>query len=207
MKIITNRFGLIRKYVTDKIVLDVGCVDHDSKMEKRGDWLHKFIKKSAKDLVGIDIDEQELNKLKKKGYDVMYGNIEQENTDLKNRFDVVIAGELIEHLSNTANFFNNCNNYLKFGGHLIITTPNCYSFRNILRSVIFGETSTNPEHTLWHSEVTLRQVVERNGFKIKERYYFFDTYSSKWRYLVERMFAMIHKSFSPNLIFVCEVVK
>jgi len=42
----------------------------------------------------------------------------------KNRFDLVFAGELIEHLYDTDYFFEEANKVLKAGGYLIITTPN-----------------------------------------------------------------------------------
>lgn len=44
------------------------------------------------------------------------------------KYDIIIAGELIEHLENTDNFFISIKNILKDDGILIITTPNLASW-------------------------------------------------------------------------------
>ena len=41
-------------------------------------------------------------------------------------FDVVVAGELIEHLFNPLYFFSQCNWVLKMAGRLVLSTPNPY---------------------------------------------------------------------------------
>lgn len=51
-------------------------------------------------------------------------------------FDLVFAGEIIEHLVDTDGFLNEVHRCLKPGGHLILTTPNLASFENRLRLLL-----------------------------------------------------------------------
>ncbi len=49
----------------------------------------------------------------------------------KSHFDLVLAGEVIEHVLDTDFFLKQCFNALKPGGHLLLTTPNLVSFANL----------------------------------------------------------------------------
>lgn len=55
----------------------------------------------------------------------------------KNLFDVIIAGEIIEHLYNTDNFFREVLSILKKDGILLLTTPNLASWMSRL-FLLFG---------------------------------------------------------------------
>lgn len=55
----------------------------------------------------------------------------------KNFFDIIIAGEIIEHLYNTDNFFKEVHSILKKNGVLLLTTPNLASWMNRL-FLLFG---------------------------------------------------------------------
>jgi 2-polyprenyl-3-methyl-5-hydroxy-6-metoxy-1,4-benzoquinol methylase len=46
-------------------------------------------------------------------------------------FEVVLAGEIIEHMLDTDLFLQRCFRALKPGGHLLLTTPNLASFANL----------------------------------------------------------------------------
>lgn len=46
-------------------------------------------------------------------------------------FDVVLAGEIIEHVLDTDLFLQRCMKSLKPGGHLLLTTPNLSSLANL----------------------------------------------------------------------------
>ncbi|MCL5071161.1 MAG: class I SAM-dependent methyltransferase [Actinobacteria bacterium] len=55
----------------------------------------------------------------------------------RNLFDVIIAGEIIEHLYNTDNFFKEVHSILREDGILLLTTPNLASWMNRL-FLLFG---------------------------------------------------------------------
>lgn len=203
MKMVKHKFDIMLKYLGDKEILDLGCVDHIAIKENNKAWVHKFLIKHAKSVIGVDFEEAEVQTLNKMGYNIVHADVE--TMDLNRQFDVIVAGELIEHVNNQGIFLNNVRKHLKPKGYFILTTPNCFSFRNILRSFLFGKTLINPQHTLWHCSTTLTQLLERLDWEIVESAYSFDPYSSKWRYLVERFFSLFHKSLSPDMIFVVKI--
>jgi len=213
-KLVGNRFEVIRRYIENKKVLDLGCVDHDVIREKKDAWLHKNIKKYASYVLGVDLDKRGIKELKKKGYNVICDNVE--NMNLKKKFDVIITGDLIEHVSNQGIFLENIKKHLKKQGYLIISTPNSNNFFNFIEVCLFGKVRVNPEHTLWHSHSTLEQLLLRHNFKILESYnllsnksHFYDkTYKKiiiNIRYFVHKFIVFFRKDFSSDLLIVCSV--
>lgn len=169
-----QRINLLKKYIENKEVLDIGCIDHSWRKHQGKNWLHKKIKGYAKSLTGIDYLQEDVEELNQLGYTIVYANAE--NFDLKKKFDVVFAGELIEHLSNVGLFLNSVQKHLNQNSFFILTTPNAFALGNIIRIIlkIFGlEMNDNPEHTHWYDQQTLRQVLERNGFEMVECFTFY----------------------------------
>lgn len=82
--------------------------------------------------------------------------------------DLIIAGEVIEHLSNAGHFLDMLH---VSGVPVILTTPNAFARRNedyLLRGIEY----VNKEHTCWYSYHTLRVLVERHGFRITKWYWY-----------------------------------
>ena len=95
-------------------------------------------------------------------------------------FDVVVAGDVIEHVYNQGLFLNNIHKHLNDEGKLIITTPNAKWPTVILKP--------NPTHTLWHDRFTLEYILKEHGFKIDKFLYY---YGNKKNYnLVARLLTM-----------------
>lgn len=163
-----ERFFYIKPWIEGKKVLDIGVVANDRKnkieIDKSEDWSHKNIKKHSKECLGIDIDKHGLDYLKNKGYDVFVADAEK--FDLNQKFEVIVAGEIIEHLSNFEGFFKSIKKHLEKDGVLIITTPNPFIWFRF-KDLMLGKTlSVNPGHTCWFDGVTLKLVLKRFGFKI-----------------------------------------
>ena len=83
-------------------------------------------------------------------------------------FDVVTAGEVIEHMLNEELFLQECRRVLKKDGVLVLTTPNlAFSLNRVL--VLIGRTPlfvTAPYHYHFHTRSTLKRMVERCGFQV-----------------------------------------
>ncbi len=199
-KLIRSRLDVIYKIIKDKDVLDIGCVNHEAERAKDKFWLHRFIKNHAKSLLGLDYDKVEVEKLKKDGYRIEYGDAQ--NFDLGKKFDIIVAGELIEHLPNPGKLIECCKKHLKDSGILIITTPNAFSFRNLLRGILLGVIPTNEEHTCWFTPITFRKLCETQGIDIFEYYLYFNPESSKIKYLIERLICFFRPSYGPNMLFI-----
>lgn len=161
---IPERFKVLKPFIEGKEVLHLGCVQHDWKVSVQQAWIHSFIAKYSEKLIGIDILEDDAKKLTQIGYDIRYGNAESFNLSMK--FDVVFAGELIEHLGNLEGFFDSCKRHMKSDSKLIITTPNCFGIRYSLWHLL-GRRFVNPEHTCWFDRHTIKQLLNRYGFRIE----------------------------------------
>jgi SAM-dependent methyltransferase len=116
------------------------------------------------ELYGIDYLTEEVEMLRDRGYNVEVANAE--TFALDRTFDVITAGELIEHLSNPVLFLDRVSEHLAPGGKLVLTTPNPWSFHRF-RSALFDDVWSNPEHTCWFDERTLQSILKRHGFDIK----------------------------------------
>lgn len=81
-------------------------------------------------------------------------------------FDVVAAGEVIEHMLDEEIFLKECFRVLKKGGTLVLTTPNLAFWVNRLL-VLMGRTPlfvTAPYHYHFHTLETIRRMAQRHGF-------------------------------------------
>ncbi len=168
-----KRIKLIRNYVTGKSVLDLGCIQHNWRKHSTKNWLHKQLKNHAKKVVGVDYLKKDTAELRKIGYDIRYGDVE--NFDLGEKFDVILAGELIEHLANPGLFLASVKKHMNSNSKLIITTPNAFALGNIfriIRRIWKFEEPDNAEHTCWYDAVTIKQLFDRNGLSIDKSYTF-----------------------------------
>jgi len=159
-------------------VLDVGCVQHTASNEEDPTWLHQYLYEfsDVESVLGIDILEDDVGILQEKGYNVQQANAE--TCSLEQTFDTIIAGELIEHLSNPGMFLNNMYDHLHSDGRLIMTTPNTFNILRFMFLIKNGYVACNDEHTCWFDPKTLRQLVKRHGFKIQylDKYAFSEEY-------------------------------
>jgi len=164
-----RKFTIIQPYVQGKEVLDIGVVQHDIGATEKETWLHGLLAKHAKSIVGIDIDKERVEYLKKRGFDILLRDAQ--NFDLGRKFDVIVAGDIIEHLVNFEGFLKSIKKHMRKDGLLIITTPNVFFYRRFLQTLFRGRPILNPEHTCWFDEETIRQLVSRYGLEVKKIVY------------------------------------
>jgi 2-polyprenyl-3-methyl-5-hydroxy-6-metoxy-1,4-benzoquinol methylase len=158
------------KYCANKRVLDLGCVDHDPANEQSDFWLHKALKNCSREIVGLDYYEEGCNSLERLGYNVVVGDAQ--SFDLKTKFEVITAGDLIEHLPNLDGFIQSIKKHLIPSGTLIISTPNPWCWKYHLAFLFQTRLhQINKEHICWFCEQTLTQLFARYGMKIIERKY------------------------------------
>jgi len=153
------------KYITDacvnKKVLDLGCFDETALIkEKTGSYLFGAISKVSALHIGVDNSKF----LPSEGITfsdtvkILQGDIyELDKLPIGDiDFDVIIAGELIEHLPNTVDFLTGLKT--KFTGkRLICSTPNATSFSNMLLS-FFKRESAHADHLQVYSFKTLNTL-------------------------------------------------
>jgi len=163
--------NFLAKYVEGKTVLDVGCVDHYASVEQKNHWLHKHLARTARSILGLDILESDAAELRRRGYEVVCGDAI--TVSLNQTFDVVVAGEIIEHIGDPAAFVSNMARHLNEDGRLVITTPHAFFFLHFLESIFSSpERRWNPEHVSWYCPFTLQNLLTRNNLEVESCYYF-----------------------------------
>lgn len=175
MKFVVNRIDEIIEsgLLTNKTVLELGCVGMGWDDRIDGPlWIHGKVSKVSKRLVGLDINKQELRKLKGRGFDARFQNIEEE-FDLNEKFDVILCEEVIEHVNNPGIVFENIKRHLNKEGYLVFSTPNPFAIAFILQRLLGRKISgvSIDDHTHWYDEFTLRTVFKRHGFEVVQLWY------------------------------------
>lgn len=161
-------------------MLHLGFIQHSHLYEKligTGDWLHGQIHKVARRLVGIDYLASDVDVLRKKyGYECYHCDVtKMENLELKDQFDIIVCGELIEHVENPGLMLDNIKRFMRPDSVLLITTPNPWEASRItlINSGKLEESWLNDEHVCWYTFGTLKQLLDRKGFaEIKYDYYY-----------------------------------
>jgi len=201
---VVNRYEVIRSYVIGQDVLDLGCVDHSferASSEKGEFWLHRFLCEVSKSCLGVDILEEEIKKAKKLGYNCVVADVENLNLDKK--FDVVIAGELIEHLHNPGQFLEIVKKHLILDGALILTTTNPFYLYRFFKIITNDNIPVNEEHTCFFDPKTLSYLLMQHGFDIKEIYWYVPSATrTRLFYLLEKATAAFRRYFSPRFMIV-----
>lgn len=205
MKIIKDRYDYIKEYCRGKTVLDLGAIGNNFEIHsERTPWLHLIIKNAAKELIGLDNDKEKIKKAEKiSGTQIIYGDVS--NFDLGKKFDVILAGELIEHLENFRGFFESVKKHMNSDSLFIITTPNCFSFDNLIRALLFGKTKHHPGHIVYFDLGTLSELLEKNGFKIIKYYYGTEKEKTIVKITILRVLGFLRKIFNKDLMVVAQL--
>ena len=178
-------------------VLHLGAVDH-YKGEVCG--LHKRLMKVADYVAGIDIDKNGIEQAMLAGIrDIHYGDLEKlGEMNVSDQFDVILAGEVIEHLSNPGLFLEGVKRFIDPQVEMIITTPNVFSLHRYVLTLGRLE-YIHPDHVCYYSLVTLRHLVKRHGFIINEELAY--VLEGRFRNL-RKLLSRISISFANGLILV-----
>ena len=168
---IEPRIFIVSKWIgKDKKVLDVGCYNG---------FYSKIFLDNGNVVYGIDASQDAVNEANVLGIKAVVGNLESVFPYSNHYYDVIHAGEVIEHLYDTDIFIAECNRVLKIGGKVIITTPNTLSLpRRILYLFGFGRffeasnTFSTEEKSVGHirffTKNLLKNFVESKGFKMEK---------------------------------------
>lgn len=164
-----HRNQQILRFCRDKTVLDLGCAGHD-KFEKhtaRDQWLHEQIRQVAKRVVGVDLDADGVAFLRERGYEVVVGDLERlEGLPDPGPVDLIVAADVIEHLSNPGRFLDGAHRFFGPGTSMVLTTPNAFYWRNFVYTWQRRE-RVRSDHTCWYSHQTLQQLLERHGYRVE----------------------------------------
>lgn len=168
-----ERDSMLLNLSSGKRVLHLGCVGFtdctvEEKIRLARQSLHQKLS-SVSDCIGVDLDDVSILQLKERGIfnNVFVGDVEQLGelpADL-GLFDVVIAGDIIEHLSNPGKMLDGLGRWLKPDGIVVVSTPNAFSLPAYLRW-IRGCFHEGAQHVVCFNPITLSQLAARHGFEV-----------------------------------------
>ena len=145
LPVVKDRSKYLVEKSKGKVVLDIGCTGPISKAIRLAAKAYYGVDQVAADgVVAVDIDHRP---------DQMpvYGDVE-----------IVVLSEVLEHLANPG-YFLMALKQLYAGKDVYITVPNAgaYAVREDCEVV-------NKDHVSWYSYTTLKTLLTRYGFEIKE---------------------------------------
>lgn len=163
---VVDRVALLEALARGRRVLDLGAADGSHlDVHRSGDaWLHARLAAVAAACVGVDLDAALVERLRAEGWDVRRGDATA--LDLGEAFDVVVAGEILEHVTDAGGLLASCARHLAPGGTLVVTTPNAFALhaRPGLAAPLMRTGGIHPDHVAWYCATTLRQLLERLGW-------------------------------------------
>lgn len=181
IQILGDRKSYTIEFCKGKKVLHIGCVDtgrfeqtDETLKDGRFLFLHSQIAKVAEYLVGIDIDLKGVQWLKDAGYEAYRIDIEHDQEPLwriLKDVDTIIMPEVLEHLDNPGLALGNLR-ASGFDGDILITTPNAFS-RAVAIGIEQGVEIVHEDHNFWFSPTTLKSLLNKYGFQIKEMLLYF----------------------------------
>ena len=167
-QLIDDRIRYICGVVRGKDTLDIGVVEHFRDSSASEIWLHRHVRDAARSCLGMDILESEVESLRERGFDVICHDIT--TSPLDRDFDVIVVGDVIEHLNSPAALFENAAQMLRPPGRLVISTPNPWYANAILKNVFDGQPFTDSaDHVAWFDAGTLCELANRSGLLL-DRY-------------------------------------
>lgn len=177
----TQRVEFLKQICTGKKVLHLGCTNYPYTKNSIANnmLLHFELAKVAKELYGFDGDQSGIDILQEAGAEKLFlVNLERlELIPLEETFDIIIAGEIIEHLSNPGLFLNGIKRFMDRESKLIITTINAYCIYRFLIYALRGKGGENepvhPDHVAYYSYKTLSLILNREDLQVEE-FLFYD---------------------------------
>ncbi|MHA1268770.1 MAG: class I SAM-dependent methyltransferase [Candidatus Helarchaeota archaeon] len=148
----------------NKKILDVGC---------GVGRLGKYLSKNSDELIGIDINKNDLEKAKKYYNKTLLIDVEK-STDIgvkEKYFDIIIFADILEHLKMPDKLLIEMKKYLKDDGYIIASIPNVAFYRNRI-DLFLGkweyknEGILNIDHVRFFTLKSAQKLIKQSGFEI-----------------------------------------
>ena len=155
-------------------VLHLGCVGFTDlatadRVKAAQQSLHWKLSQVA-DTTGVDRSIAVIEEYRQSGIftNILAGDVEElDQVALARTFDVVVAGDIIEHLSNPGRMLDGIRRFCTAETQVILTTPNAFGAPNFLRFCV-GRFHEGAEHVLTFNSQNLTTLLERHGYALRE---------------------------------------
>jgi 2-polyprenyl-3-methyl-5-hydroxy-6-metoxy-1,4-benzoquinol methylase len=149
---------------TGKRVLDVGC---------SSGYLAQPLSERGNTIVGLELDPEAAREAEAFCERVLVGDVETMELPLEpGSFDVVLCGDVVEHLRDPAATLARLRPLLRPGGRLVLSTPNVANWA-IRLSLLAGRWRytdrgiLDRSHTHLFTRATLQETIERAGYRVE----------------------------------------
>lgn len=173
---LVDRLAEVRRLVRGRRVIDLGFADEGEMAAKResGQWLHEVVVAEARETVGVDANADAVAHAQELGFDGRVADVEDPAAVAALALppaEVVLAGELLEHLDRPGAFLEAVKPLVAPGGALVLTTPNAHALTNVLAGLV-GRELVNPDHVAWLSWRTIETLLTRHGWRLERVAYY-----------------------------------
>jgi len=147
----------------NKKVLDVGCFDGS---------ISSLLMQNSNILFGMELSKRAIGSAKEKGVNVVLADVDETFPFSDHFFDVVFAGEIIEHVLDVDYWLQEIARVVKPDGYVVLTTPNLASLGRRFLFLLGRDPLTNQSlfsgagHVRYFVKQTLTELLEKNNFKI-----------------------------------------
>ena len=115
-------------------------------------------------MVGLDFLQTDAARLNERGYDIRVGDAE--DFDLGRTFDLVVAGDIIEHLANPGGLLTSAARHMHSDSLAVITTPNPFNAEQLAWTLVRGHPMANEQHALWLDPMVAHEMVSRSPLEV-----------------------------------------
>jgi SAM-dependent methyltransferase len=146
-----ERRELFARYVggPGRRVLDIGC--------RYGALTRSYL--DGNEVVGVDVDREALAEAARLGIETHWADADAPLAFPDASFDVVVTGELLEHIRDPAGLVAEAARVLRPGGRIVGSVPNGFRLKNRLRFLAGHEPDNDPTHLHLFSERAIRRML------------------------------------------------
>jgi 2-polyprenyl-3-methyl-5-hydroxy-6-metoxy-1,4-benzoquinol methylase len=132
-------------------VLEIGCAE--------GNFLEKIKTEKDCEVLGIEYNKNAISICNQKGISV--STFDQLHPQEQQAFDYICSFQVLEHLPDVKEFFENIKKLIINKGKVILSVPNNESF---IKNIEGGTLNFPPHHTGWWSNDSLKRTLLYYGF-------------------------------------------
>jgi hypothetical protein len=209
---LVERESYLEEAVKNKMCFHVGAAQGGSESDNllysdvvsANSFLHRRLMNSASKVIGMDNRQIAIDRLNKEfGIDnIVYGDL-QDNSPIEIQLnpDVVVMGEIMEHLSNPGLALNKLREVMSEDTKLIITIPNAFSLWNMIFTLT-GQESHDSDHSGLYSPRITTSLLNKCGFQVEEYLFYHNTrYFSGFRNFYNQAFGLNPRKLLLFIIF------
>lgn len=157
-------------------ILHLGCTNSPNLEDrlKSDRLLHNKLLEINQDTVGLDIDAAGLDVLRElhPNCNFILADANAMSQSLNGqRFDVIVCGDIVEHLDRPGQMLATCRKHLEDDGVMLLSTVNAFSIVRFLKAMLNHE-AVHDEHTCYYSPKTLARLASMNGLTVCDYGYY-----------------------------------